>query len=231
MTSSPFCSASVICLCSFARFICGRIIRKYSSANIPMMMMNCSYPGPVAPGAPCAKAGEISTWVSNAVCSERGSIPSRPLRSAGFRPLGSLPAESREPVLETSPRDRLAQLAHEGLVVVQVVQGIEARAQDLVDLLQMVQVAPGETRAGVAAAGLVERPRVVAVARVADLDVAEAGEEPAVPRVARRQHAVEHVDPGRHGLGDVLGSAHPHEIARGVHRQALRRVAHDPPLL
>jgi len=26
----------------FARFICGRIIRKYSSANMPMMMKNCS---------------------------------------------------------------------------------------------------------------------------------------------------------------------------------------------
>src|SRR5262244_662372 len=187
-----------------------------------MMMMNCSYPGPAAPGAPCANAGEISTWVSNAVCSERGSITSRPLRSAAFRPLAAGLAEGGETVLEASPRDCLAQLAHESLVVVQVVQGVEPRAEDLVDLLQMVQVAPGKTRAGVAAAGLVERPRVVAVARVADLDVAEAGEEPAVPRVARRQHAVEHVDPGRHGLGDVLGGAHPHEIARGVHRQALR---------
>src|SRR5499427_6020691 len=196
-----------------------------------MMMMNCSYPGPEAPGAPCANAGEISTWVSNAVCSEPGSIPSRPRRSAGFRRLPASLAEGDEAVLEAPRRDGLAQLAHEGLVVMQVVQGIEPRAQDLVDLLEMVQVGPGEMGAGVATTGLVERLRVVAVARVADLDVAEAGEQPAVPRVARRQHAVEHVDPGGHGLGDVLGGAHPHEIARGGRRQALRRMAHDAALV
>ena len=36
-TSSPFCSASIIVLGSFARFIWGRIMRKYSSTNIRMI--------------------------------------------------------------------------------------------------------------------------------------------------------------------------------------------------
>src|SRR5262249_43921559 len=36
-TSSPFCSASIIAFCSFARFICGRIMRKYRITNSRMM--------------------------------------------------------------------------------------------------------------------------------------------------------------------------------------------------
>ena len=82
--------------------------------------------------------------------------------------------------------------------------------------------------AGVAGAGGVERPRVVAVAGVADPDVAVAGEEPAVAGVSRGKHAVEHVDPRRHRLDDVLGRAHAHEIARPVRGQPRRGVRHDP---
>src|SRR5262245_56440841 len=96
-------------------------------------------------------------------------------------------------VLEPPGFDPLAQLAHQAEVVVQVVHRIEPRAEDLVRFLQVVQVRAAEVAAAVAPAGFVERPRVVAPTRVADLDVARAGEEPAVARVARRQHAVEKV--------------------------------------
>src|SRR5438128_4740765 len=113
----------------------------------------------------------------------------------------------------------------------QVVQGVEPRAENLVDLLQMMQVAAREMRAGVAPAALIERARVVAIAGVADFDVAAAGEEPAVAGVARRQHAVEHVDSGRDRLDDVLGRADAHEIARLVLGKPRRGVGEDPALV
>jgi len=87
-----------------------------------------------------------------------------------------------------------AQLAHQRQVVMQVVDRGEARAEDLVDPLQVVQVRAREVPAGIAVAGGVERSRVVPMYRVADSDIAEAREEPAVTRIARGQHAVEHVD-------------------------------------
>src|SRR5437899_1987879 len=162
---------------------------------MPMMMKNCSYPGPDAPaGAPCAHAGEINTIVSNAVSAKRGSIPSGTRRSSDFPGFSARLAKRDYGVGKLSFCDRAAQLAHERLVVVQVVQGIEPRAEDLVHLLQVMQVAAREMCAGVAGAGAVQRPRVVAVAGVADLDVAVAGEEPAVAGVSRGKDAVEHVD-------------------------------------
>src|SRR5438128_9900442 len=93
----------------------------------------------------------------------------------------------------------------------QVVQGVEPRAENLVDLLQMMQVAAREMRAGVTPAAFIERSRVVAIAGVADLDVAAAGEEPAVAGVSRRQHAVEHVDSGPDRVADVRGRADAHD--------------------
>ena len=81
---------------------------------------------------------------------------------------------------QLSVADRRAQVAHEGLVVVQVVDGIESCPEDFVHPLQMVQVGPGEVRAGVARAGRVGRAQVGAVAAVAQLDDALAGEQPAV---------------------------------------------------
>src|SRR5713101_4189950 len=67
--------------------------------------------------------------------------------------------------------DRLPQLCEQRKVIVQVVYGIEPRAQDFIDALQMMQVRAAEVAAGVAGAGRVERIRVGAMAGVADLDV------------------------------------------------------------
>ena len=68
--------------------------------------------------------------------------------------------------------NRFAQLAHQHLVVVQVMQRVELRAEDFADAVQVVQVGAREVAAGVAVAALVERARVVLVLRVLDLDVA-----------------------------------------------------------
>ena len=61
-TSSPLASASIIALCSFWRFICGRIITKYSTTNINTSGNRLSRLESVpAAGAAWAYALEIST--------------------------------------------------------------------------------------------------------------------------------------------------------------------------
>src|SRR4029077_2464649 len=106
---------------------------------------------------PCANAGEISTMVSNSVFGEAGSISSRPCRSFGFAELRARFAKRGEVVREPALDDRGAQLAHERLIVVQVVQGVEACPEDLVHLLEMMQIAARKVLAGGAGAGLIER--------------------------------------------------------------------------
>jgi hypothetical protein len=67
---------------------------------------------------------------------------------------------------------------------------------------------------------LVQRRRVVLVARVLDLDVAKAGEQPAIARVPGRHHAVEHVDAVGHAGHQVFRRADAHQVVRLVLRQA-----------
>ena len=58
---------------------------------------------------------------------------------------------------------------------------------------------------------------------VAELDRALVGQAGRVPAVAGRQDAVEQVDPGRDRVEDVLRPADPHQVARPVGGQAVRR--------
>ena len=110
----------------------------------------------------------------------------------------------------------------------QVVDAREHRPQHLAAAVQVVQVSPAHTSAaGVAAAGLVDRPGIGLVASVADAQVTEAGEQMAVAGVARGHHAVEHVDAAGHALDQVFGRAHAHQVARFVCRQPVRGVRHD----
>ena len=60
-TSSPLLKAASMDLCSLARFICGRIIKKYSTTNIRMSGIKLISEDSGEPPAACAKAGEIST--------------------------------------------------------------------------------------------------------------------------------------------------------------------------
>src|SRR3569623_2755775 len=107
--------------------------------------------------------------------------------------------------LDAARGDGLAQLAHQGLKVVQIVYGVEARAEDLVALIEVALFGTTVVTAGVAATVFIERTRVVALARVADAALARAQGQMAVARVARGPHAIEHVDAASHGLDDVLG--------------------------
>src|SRR5579859_5909412 len=165
ITSSPFCSPSVIDLCSLARFICGRIMMKYSSTNIRMIGRNPVQPPPSAAPGIWAKAEEISTE-SPIGCSRAKNYTIRPPPAPGsFRRArrGPLLAQVRGTVAQPPQRDRLAQLAHEAEVEMQVVQRVEPRAQYLVHLLQVVEIGAREVPARVAGAGVVERARVGAV--------------------------------------------------------------------
>src|SRR5574343_260044 len=51
---------------------------------------------------------------------------------------------------EGAAGNRVAQVTHQVLVIVQVVDGGEAGAQDFVEPVEVVQIAPGEVLAGVA---------------------------------------------------------------------------------
>ena len=90
-----------------------------------------------------------------------------------------------------------------------------------------MQVGAAEICAGIAGAGFVQRLRVVAVRGVLDLEVAEAGEQVAVARIAGRHHTVEHVDAGLHRIDQILRRADAHQIARLPRRQVRRSVRQD----
>ncbi len=65
------------------------------------------------------------------------------------------------------------------------------------------------------------------VTGVLQVDRAEPAEREAMPAVAGRHHAVEHVDAARHRLHQVVGRADAHEVARLVRRQVrLHRLDH-----
>ena len=79
-----------------------------------------------------------------------------------------------------------------------------------------MQVGAAVMAAGGAGALLVDRPRVVAMARVAQVELAAAGESLRGAAAARRHHAVEHVDAAFHGADDVGRPADAHQVARPV---------------
>ena len=112
--------------------------------------------------------------------------------------------------------NRMAYFPEDVKIEVQVVDGVEDGRGDLVALEEVAEVGPGEVAAGVAGAGLVERPLVPGVLPVLDGHPAAAREQGAVAGVARRQDAVEEIDAPGDGLDDVLDVAHAHEVAGPV---------------
>src|SRR3546814_6943516 len=81
--------------------------------------------------------------------------------------------------------------------------------------------------ASVAVAGGIQRPGVVAVARIAYLDVAEAREKPAIARIAGGHDAIEHVHAPAYALDQIFGRAHAHQVAGCFRRQARRYMSPD----
>src|SRR6516225_1784429 len=76
--------------------------------------------------------------------------------------------------------DGRTQRAHQPDVEVQVMDGVEARAEDLVAAVEMPQVGAAEVPAGVAVAGRIHRSEIAGVGAVTDVDDAGGGEQVAV---------------------------------------------------
>ena len=101
----------------------------------------------------------------------------------------------------------------------QVMYRVQARTEDFLEAVQVVQVAATEMLASITSAFRIQRARVQLVLRVLDLDVAILGEQHAVARVARRHHAIEHIYALRHRRHQVFRRTHPHQITRLILRQ------------
>src|SRR6185295_15896854 len=80
-------------------------------------------------------------------------------------------------------------------VKVEVMQRVKGGRVDLVRHVQMPQVRARTGRAGVAAARRVERPIVLGITGISDVDASLAGKQLAVAGIAGGEHAVEQIDP------------------------------------
>ena len=80
-----------------------------------------------------------------------------------------------------------------GLIVVEVVDAIESRTQDLVAAEEVAQIGPAEIATGIAATGRIQGTSVARVCGISDTHNAIVGEEVAIARIACRHHTIEHV--------------------------------------
>src|SRR5690606_29491306 len=205
ITSSPLPSFSSMARCSFCRFICGRIIRKYM---IAIRMIGNSRPPRPPPNRPpgawpaaWAIAGGTNRSIGFIWQVSGGENNGELCHADGVgRPVdGPGRMEGPPETGEGSRGDGRAHRRHQLLVVPEVVQGAQDRAQHLVAAVQVAQVGAAEAAgAGGAAAALLDRARVALELRVADADGAGRGEIVAVARVPGRHHAVEHVHAAGH---------------------------------
>src|SRR5712675_3505051 len=85
-------------------------------------------------------------------------------------------------------------LAHQIEVEMQVMNRAEPHAEDLAAAVQVPQIGARIALAGAAAAVRVQRPGVLLVAGVADVDDALGGEQVSVAGVARWHDAIEQID-------------------------------------
>src|SRR5213075_3577195 len=76
-----------------------------------------------------------------------------------------------------------------------------------------------EAGAGRAWAAALDRVLVLREAGVADIERPVGGKRLAGAPRARRQYAIEHVDPAEHRLNEVVGLADAHQIARLIRGQ------------
>ena len=65
-----------------------------------------------------------------------------------------------------------------------------------------------------AAAVGIDRPFILFELRLLDGDAPESRKQPSRPPVAGRHHTIEQIDPAGDPFDQILGKAHPHQIAR-----------------
>src|SRR5258705_8581003 len=124
--------------------------------------------------------------------------------------------------------DRRAHLAHQPEVEVEIVQRREPGAEHLTRQHEMAERTPAEALAGVAAAARLHRTRITRVRGVANHQLALAGEERPVARVAGREDAVEKVISHGGEAKQIARRADAHQVAgplAGQERDGLLRDA------
>ena len=109
------------------------------------------------------------------------SIPAVPALNA----CGAILVESLAPGFKLASRNRLTHLAHEVQIKVKVMDSREVGAKNFLDFLQVIQVAARECWpvismvsgiADRAVAGGIDRPEIIPVAGIADLQIAKTRE-------------------------------------------------------
>jgi hypothetical protein len=111
--------------------------------------------------------------------------------------------------------------------VVHVVKRDQPRPEWLAALEQVVKVGPGEALARRAATRRVERLVDRGGRPTGQRDPPRRREGGALPGQVGRQDAVEHVDAGQYRVEQIGRRADPHQVARPIGRQELRRHVRD----
>src|SRR4029450_174984 len=124
--------------------------------------------------------------------------------------------ECCDPGIERTAFDGAPEAAHDVLVVLQIVPRQKHRRENLLGAKQMMQIGAAVMAAGGTRALLVDRPVIVAMAGVAQIELTAARKSLRRAAATRRQHAVEHVDAAFHGADDISRPSHAHQVARPV---------------
>src|SRR2546423_11083384 len=115
--------------------------------------------------------------------------------------------------------DGAADIRHEALVEPNIMHGNQYRSKHLGREKKVANGAAREMRASVAIAAGFDGVFIGGVFAVAQSKRAGGGEGVGIAAVARGKDAVEHIDTGRDGGGDVAREADAHEIAGFVGRE------------
>src|SRR5262249_35445963 len=130
---------------------------------------------------------------------------------------------AREPVagprVERPSADRSARVAHQTNEEMYIVQGEQAKAEDLVGGEEMPDVRARESRARRAVALVIQRLRIGAVLGAFDVETPIARECSAVATHSSGRDAIEQIHAAAHAFDEVFGKADAHEIAWAVARE------------
>src|SRR5262249_10488605 len=128
----------------------------------------------LAPGTASAPPSQKSFCTSTTINASFG-IPTTPFDTHSKRRYVSLvlfALECGDPVVERAGLDRAAQAAHDVLIEMQVMPAEQHGSQDFAARDQMVKIGPAVVAASWAGALLVDRPRIVAMAGIAQVELA-----------------------------------------------------------
>src|SRR3989442_5295966 len=167
--------------------------------NITSVGISCAPPPPAPPGEGA---------IAHATSGKKGFIG-----PSGYPIVREKPSPEG---VERAADDRLAHRRHEAEVEAHVVQREQPVREQLLRHEEMAEIRAREGATRVTVTDGVERAALTDPLRLFDRHRSARRERLSVARIARRQHAVEHVDAARDRLHEVLRLANTHEIPRAV---------------